>query len=410
MRRLVLIVLAVVIGGAVALAALRVFQPASAPIATPPPGGKTLYQCAMHPQIVSDKPGVCPICQMRLQPVDEAVPAAASGNSGEAAKAKSGKPLFYRHPMRPDVTSQTPAKDEMGMDYIPVYEDDVGTGADVPGHGSFSLSTERQQLIGVKTDVVERRPLDVEIQTVGKVAYDPGLYQAFIEYREALRARQGLKDSEWHEVRAGSDALVRGAALKLQQQGVSEAQMREMAKDGRDPVNLLLPGKSVWIYAQVYEYEVDLVRPGQEMVITALSLPGRTFRARIAAIDPILNTTTRTVRVRALAATPDESLRPETFVHATIHVPLGERVAVPDDAVLDTGEHQIVFVVEGEGKFEPRAVRVGREAQGFYEVLDGLQPGERVVTSANFLIDSESRFRAALGAFGGASGAGGHAH
>ena len=117
----------------------------------------------------------------------------------------------------------------------------------------------------------------------------------------------------------------------------------------------------------------------------------------------------RSCFIRALVATPDEALRPETFVHVTIHVPLGEKVAVPENAVLDTGEHQIVFVVAGEGRFEPRAVELGREAQGYYEVLRGVEPGERVVTSANFLIDSESRFRSALAAFG-AKSSGGHAH
>jgi Cu(I)/Ag(I) efflux system membrane fusion protein len=118
---------------------------------------------------------------------------------------------------------------------------------------------------------------------------------------------------------------------------------------------------------------------------------------------------TRTARVRALVPTPDASLRLETFVQVTIRVPLGEKVALPENAVLDTGEHQIVFVVQGEGRFEPRAVRLGREAAGYHEVLEGVEPGERVVTSANFLIDSESRFRSALAAFGGKASTG-HAH
>ena len=352
--------------------------------------GSTRYQCPMHPQIVADRPGLCPICQMQLQRVED-VPATPSP--------KGGRVLFYRHPMRPDVTSPTPAKDEMGMDYVPVYEEQVGGEGGIPGHAAFTLSPERQQLIGVKAQTVERRPLDVEIRTVGKVAYDPGLYQALVEYREALRARAALGGAS-PEARFGADALVRAAGLKLRQQGVSEAQIREIGRDDRDPVNLLLPGKSVWIYGQVYEYEVDLVRPGQEMVVTSPSLPGRTFRARVVAVDPILSATTRTARVRALFATPDESLRPETFVHVVLHVPLGDKVAVPESAVLDTGERQVVFVLAGEGRFEPRAVELGREANGYREVLVGVEPGERVVTSANFLIDSESRFRAAVAAFG----------
>lgn len=387
------------------LVVMRVLGRPSAEMATPE--SKARYQCAMHPQIVSDKPELCPICGMRLQRVDEPSEGGAQG-LGTAESGKKGKIVFYRHPMRPDVTSPTPAKDEMGMDYIPVREDELSGGGGIPGHASFSLSPERQQLIGVKTEEVERRPLDVEIRTVGKVAYDPALYQAFVEYREALRARGELRTAT-REGREGADGLVRAAALKLRQQGISEAQFREIAKDGRDPVNLLLPGKNVWVYGQVYEYEVELVQPGQEIVVTVPSLPGREYRAKVVAIDPILNAMTRTARIRALVATPDESLRPETFVNVQIHVPLGEKVAVPENAVLDTGEHQIVFVVSDDGRFEPRAVELGREAQGYYEVLGGLEPGERVVTSANFLIDSESRFRSALAAFGGRS-SGGHAH
>src|SRR6185295_7013318 len=190
---------------------------------------------------------------------------------------------------------------------------------------------------------------------------------------------------------------LRAAALKLRRQGLSEAQLAAMAK--ADPENLLLPGKTVWVYARVYEHELDLVRPGQLLTITTAALPGRTFTASVVAIDPVLDPATRTARVRALVATPDADLRPETFVQVHIHVGLGEALAVPTDAVLDTGAHQIVFVVHEQRTFEPRAVTLGRDAGEWTEVLTGLEDGDEVVTSANFLIDSESRFRAALAAF-----------
>jgi Cu(I)/Ag(I) efflux system membrane fusion protein len=372
--------------------------------AAPPPlavAGK--YQCAMHPQIVSDEPGTCPICGMKLERIDE--PAA-----GQAQPAAARTPLFYRHPMRPDVTSPAPAKDEMGMDYVPVYETEATTLGNVPGHAGFTLSTERQQLIGVTRAAVERRRLDSEIRAVGTVAYDPTLYQAIVEYREALAAKRQLGAAALPEARGGADAIVRAATLRLRQLGIAEAQLPGIAAAAHGPADLLLPGKSAWVYAQVYEYEMDSVHPGQAVTITASAQPPRTYAGRVVAVDPILSTVSRTARVRITVPTPDASLRPESFVRATIHVPSDEVTAVRADAVLHSGGGDIVFVVSGDGTFEPRTVQLGREAGGYYEVLDGLRDGEQVVTSANFLIDSESRFRAAVAAFSKPAPASGTPH
>jgi hypothetical protein len=155
-RDIVALALAVAVAGVPFASGCRREEPV--PVTT----GSQLYQCSMHPQIVSNKPDTCPICGMRLTPVEQA-----------------RKPLFYRHPMRPDVTSPTPAKDEMGMDYVPVYADDAGaTAGDVPGRAGFALSAERQQLIGVTRERVELRDLTVDLRAVGRVAYDPELYQA----------------------------------------------------------------------------------------------------------------------------------------------------------------------------------------------------------------------------------------
>jgi hypothetical protein len=121
----------------------------------------------------------------------------------------------------------------------------------------------------------------------------------------------------------GADALVRGARLKLRQLGLSEQQIGRLTRAAGDPVELLLPGKSVWIYAQIYEYEAPLVKQGQTMVVTSPALPGERFTTEILAIDPILDPTTRTTRVRGLVSTPDATLRPESFVDVMIHVPLG---------------------------------------------------------------------------------------
>ncbi len=299
------------------------------------------YQCAMHPEIVSDRPGICPICQMRLERTDgtaETAPAAAATSA-------------------------------------------------VPGHAAFTLSPERQQLIGVRRGRVERRPLTLELRVPGTVASDPELYRTVVEYREALR---------------GGTALAEAARLKLRRLGLSPSAIRDLEGSGFDARTLLVGGEHVWVYARVYASDLGLVQSGQRVTITTPAEPGATWDATIAAVDAIVDPTTRTARVRIPVTAPGVMLRPETWVHVVIAVTLGESLAVPADAVLDTGTQQLVFVVDPEGRFTPRRVTLGRRAGDFIEVLAGVEAGEEVVTSANFLIDSESRFRAAVAAFGAA--------
>lgn len=310
-------------------------------------GRAPVYQCSMHPQIVRREPGTCPICGMPLQRVEDA-----------------------------------------GVEV-----------AGVPGHVAFTLPMERQQLIGVTQGTAEVRSLTRDLRTAATVADDPGLYQALIEYREALRTRGALRGGI-QESSASGDTLVRAAALKLRRQGVGEREIAALADV--DPTSLILPGSRMWIYAQVFEEDVPLLRAGMPVSVEVPSEPGRTLTSTILAIDPTVSPESRTVRVRALVTTPDASLRPGTFVTATFRLSLGERLAIPREAVLDAGMQRLVFVVADGTRFEPRAVTLGRRADDFVEVLDGVAAGERVVTSANFLIDSESRLKAAVAAFGAA--------
>jgi Cu(I)/Ag(I) efflux system membrane fusion protein len=317
-----------------------------------------------------------------------------SSNETPAASGK-GRILYYRNPMHPEITSPMPTQDDMSMDYIPVYEGDEGQESPVSGHAVVKLPKWRQQLIGIKTTEAVRKPLQASIRTVGRIAYDPDLYTAMTEYKEALLSREKVKDSTWPDVLEGANALVKASAMKLKLMGLGDRQIEDLAKE-KAPTNLLAgqAGGTVWVYAEVNESDAGLVSAGQAVEVTLPALPGQTLHGTIKAVDPVLNPTTRTLRVRA--EIPDErgQLKPEMFANVSIKIPLGERLAVPSDAVFDTGERQLVFVEIAEGEFDPREVKVGHLADGFYEILSGLKPGEKIVTQANFLLDSESKLRA----------------
>jgi Cu(I)/Ag(I) efflux system membrane fusion protein len=342
-----------------------------------------IYYCPMHPDYTSPKPGDCPICNMHLV-------------KKEAAPAGERKIKFYRNPMNPAVTSMTPAKDEMGMDYVPVYEDEAA-GPAVAGRGKVAITPEKQQLIGLKTGKAAYRDLTSTVRASGKVAYDPDLYRAMSEYREALAAHAKIKGGSWQEATDRAKAVVDAARLKLRQMGIDDEHLDSMTTTADPHGNLLLPEDKVWVYAQIYEYESAAVKPGQAAVITSRAYPGREFAGVVRSLDPIFSEETRTLRARIEVENPGRELRSEMYVEAAIKAYLGAALTVPVTAVLNTGEKELVFVMTGEGAFEPRAVKTGRRSEDYAEVLGGLRAGEKVVTSANFIVDSESRMKAALG-------------
>lgn len=331
------------------------------------PGHETAtarYQCAMHPEVVSDKPGNCPICHMALHKIE----------------------MVVRQPLNGTASSHKESE----------RTEEKSSRAMASSRGDVSISSEIQQLIGVRVAQVERRPLALSLRTAGRIAYDPDLYQAMEEYREALRSLDGAKKDSRLEVVQRAEALVRSGGLRLRLLGLSESQISQIGKGDTAASDLLLgkKGGRLWVYGELYENEAPQVRVGQKVVITAPSL-SQPLSAVVKAVDPIVSPMTRTAKFRAALENLDGQLLPEMYVHATIEIPLGEVLAVPQEAVLDTGERQIVFVEKAPGLFSPREIQAGQIAGGFYEVLSGLSEGERVVASAAFLIDSESRFQSA---------------
>jgi len=353
-------------------------------------GIKGLFYCPMHPTFTSDRPGNCAICGMSLVKREIAdVPA-----GGQKGASGDKKILYYRNPMNPEVTSPVPMKDQMGMDYVPVYADQ-GPQA----HPGVYISPEKQQLIGVKKGKVEVRKLSGQILTVGRVAYDPALFTAQQEYLQILKGRQSAQKANLKGVDEQSASLLKATRYKLLLMGMSNAEIDAVEKQGKAETNLYLPteeDKNIWVYITIYEYEAGLVSEGMPVQVDTLAYPGQTFQGRIVSITPLLEAATRTLKARALVENPEGKLKLEMFANARIDYELGEKLAVPGDAVMHAGTRDIVYVVDPNGYFEPKTVKLGAKAQGYYEVLRGLAPGEEVVTSANFLVDSESKLNAVL--------------
>ncbi|MBF0485585.1 MAG: efflux RND transporter periplasmic adaptor subunit [Candidatus Omnitrophica bacterium] len=305
------------------------------------PAKKAVYYCPMHPHYVSDKKGTCPICGMDLVKKETAEEPAASGG--------------------------------------------------------VAINENKQQLIGVKKDIVKKRPLAVEILTSGKVAYDPDLYVAEEEYIQALKTAAATEKSALVSIREQSQGLLASAERKLALLGMSKTEIETLKNSGVAQDNLYLSGNSgkAWIYVTIYEYEMGLVKEGQEVFVDAVAFPGEVFKGKVKSLTPILNSESRSVHARSEVDDKDGKLKPEMFVNAKILVDLGEKLAVPEEAVMDSGTRKIVYVVTGD-HFTLREVTLGSKAGEFYEVLSGLEEGEAVVTSGNFLIDAESKLKGSL--------------
>ena len=319
----------------------------SEPASASQPEKKTLYYtCPMHPQIHRDEPGKCPICGMDLVPVHETDPT----KSSESKNSSSTKVL---------------------------------------------ISSEKQQLIGVKTTKVEQRPLVREIFATGQVAYHPELFSAQQEYLIALKTA-GLQRGASSDMDALQNQLIEASRLRLLTLGMSEAQIKVLRKQGRAEQSLILPqnqGKS-WVYASVNESDLPWIKAGAsaKVFIPGLADP---IEAQVDSITPVIDRETRSAQIR-IQLPQSEALRPNLYLKLIIQAKSEPVLSMPSEAILDSGHQQLAFVDLGKGYFESRPVKIGRRGRDGVEVLSGLSLGESVVSSANFLIDSESKLKAAI--------------
>ncbi len=349
----------------------------------------------------------------------------------------------YTCPMHPSVHEKHEGKCPIcGMDLVPVTQAEAKSGA-------VRVDPQRLQKIGVRFAEVERGPLVRSIRALGRVTWDETkLVDVALKVRgfvrglraDALGARVARGDALFsvyspelyaaqteylQALRSGNEPLRLAARARLRLWDVADRDVAALEQRGsplevlpvRSPASGVLveknvvegaafepgmrlfriaPLEQVWVEAEVYASDLPLVSVGQQATISAPYLPGRALEARVAYVLPSLASETRTARVRVELGNGDLALRPEMYVDVTLHADLGERVLVPASAVIVAGERRVVFVDRGEGQLEPRSITTGAATEDKVEVLSGLEPGERVVASGNFLIAAESRIQSAL--------------
>ncbi|HZS18708.1 MAG TPA: efflux RND transporter periplasmic adaptor subunit [Candidatus Udaeobacter sp.] len=400
------------------------------------------WTCTMHPSVHSKDPGKCPICSMDLVPVMKKGSAEAQPSQTQGEQMKGGGE----------------SKGMAGMPGMPGMKEGEMKGGEKPSE--FVVPVERQQQIGVRYAKVERKPLTHTIRSVGMIVpdrsrnwqfvsrvdgyvqklnvtspgqvvdkdapllsiYSPDLLTSEREFVELLRMRDQAKSKDARET---PQRLIESAKRRLHLWNITDQQIADLEKTRKasDTLTLLSPfrgvvqsvpveqGKNVktgdllvevadlsvvWLWAEFYENELSMLQMGQKLAITAKSYPGQNFDGTIALIDPFINETKRTAKVRIDIPNPDFKLRPGMYVNAELAMNMGEALTVPVSAIMPTGERNVVFIDKGEGKLEPRIVQLGAKYGDIYEVQSGLQKGERVVASANFLIDAESKVQGAL--------------
>src|SRR6266851_5102694 len=285
------------------------------------------------------------------------------------------------------------------------------------------LSAERLQSIGVKFGTVERKPVQDEIRATGSVAIDETRL-SYVQTRFSGYIQKVFADATYKYVHKGQPlftiyspelAAPERENARLQTSGQVQEELEiDSPVSGYITERNVLPNltvqpetrlytiadlSTVWVLAQVFQNDLGRIRVGEPATIAVDSYPGRKFRGSVDFIYPDVDMTTRTARVRLILSNPNLALSPGMFVNVTLQIPLGNQLVIPANGVLQSGTRQIVFVDRGNGYLEPRDVQLGPQAGDQYIVLKGLKAGERIVTSANFLIDSESQLQAAIGSF-----------
>ncbi len=377
----------------------------------------------------------------------------------EQPQKKKRKILYWKAPMDPTYIRNKPGKSPMGMDLVPVYADEVSSGSTIrvdpvtiQDMGIKTSAVKRETLkntiraVGMVTykepqqysinskisGWVERLYVDETGQFVKKgqpmlTIYSPDLVSAQQEYLLALHNQAALKDSPFPEIAKGGQSLLAASYRRLKYWDISDQQIEKLKKTGKvrktltlySPYNGIVTMKmvikgmhiksgkelfelsdisSVWVDAQVYEYELPWLKPGQSARVTFPYTPQKSLTGKISFIYPYVDSKTRTTRVRLEFPNPGNELKPNMYVNVNLQAQkVANALVVPTNAILNSGTKQTVFVALGEGKFQPREVKIGLQGDnGMTQILQGLAPGEKVVTDGEFMLDSESQLKEAV--------------
>jgi len=395
------------------------------------------YQCPMHPDIVKNKEGSCPICGMNLVKV-------------EPEKPTKKEILYWVAPMDPNYRRDKPGKSPMGMDLEPVYSD--GDNGNDPGETGavVKISSAVENNLGVRTAKVESGNLWRKINTVGYVGFDEsklthihlrvdGWIEKLAVKIEGDRVKKGQRlfdiyspklvnamEEYVQALRSNNKRLISASRSKLKSLGINNKQINDVEKTRKVPqaisiyasqdgivtmltvregmyvkptnrVMTLTDLSSVWVLAEVFESQSAWVELGQSADVELSFIPGRTWEGKVDYVYPILDAKNRTLKVRLRFENPGETLKPNMYANVSIYGGAKENtLSVPREALLRSGGSERLIVAKGNGRFAQRMVVAGLESGDFIEILSGINAGEKVVTSAQFLIDSEASLKASL--------------